>query len=82
MGKNEYIAKVLPDGHLSLPQKLASRLGLKVNSKIRILIIPDNEIDGLTRFCGKWQDESEAEDIISEIYSGREQNTRSEKQIL
>lgn len=82
MKKNEYIAKVLPDGHLSLPPTLASRLSLKVNSEIRILIIPDTEKSGLNRFCGRWQDERSAEDIVSEIYSDRKKNNRSETEIL
>ena len=82
MKKNEYIAKVLPDGHLSLPPTLASKLSLKVNSKVRVLIIPDTSKSGLNRFCGKWQDKRSAEDIVSEIYTEREKNKRSEKQIL
>jgi len=82
MKKNEYIAKVLPDGHLSLPPTLASRLRLKVNSKIRILILPETEKRGLERFCGKWQDERSAEDIVSEIEVERKKNNRSETQIL
>lgn len=82
MKRNEYIAKVLPDGHLLLPPTFISRLNLKVNSKIRILIIPDTDKSGLNRFCGKWQDERSAEDIVSEIYSERKKNNRSETQIL
>jgi hypothetical protein len=80
MNKNEYIAKVLPNGYLSLPPTIFSSLNLKVNSKIRILII--EETKGLNRFCGQWQDERDAEDIVSEIYSERNNNNRSETQIL
>jgi len=82
MNKNEYIAKVLPNGYLSLPSTIFSRLNLKVNSKIRILIIEETKKSGLNRFCGQWQDERDAEDIVSEIYSERNKNNRSETQIL
>jgi len=82
MNKNEYLAKVLPNGYLSLPPTIFSRLNLKVNSKIRILIIEDTKKRGLNRFCGQWQDERDAEDIVSEIYSKRNKNNRSETQIL
>ncbi len=82
MKKNEYIAKVLPDGHLSLPPAIANRLSLKVNSEIRIIIIAETAKNGLNRFCGKWQDERSSEEIVSEIYSERKKNNRSETQIL
>jgi hypothetical protein len=29
---------------------------------------------GLARFCGKWQDEREAEEIVTEIYGDRLKN--------
>ncbi|MBW1617073.1 MAG: hypothetical protein JRJ49_11245 [Deltaproteobacteria bacterium] len=43
MYKNEYIAQVTPDGNLSLPSEFASRLNLKVNSKIKVLLIPEQK---------------------------------------
>jgi hypothetical protein len=82
MNKNVYVAKVLQNGHLSLPPTVVSRLNLKVNSKIRILIIDDTEKRGINRFCGQWQDERNVEDIVSEIFTERYKNTRSETQIL
>jgi hypothetical protein len=80
--KNEYIAEVLPDGHLSLPPKVAIQLNLKVNSKIRVRIIQETDKYGLSHFCGRWQDDRSAKNIISEIYSDREKNSRSDIQIL
>jgi len=80
MKKYEYMAKVLPDGHLSLPMTIANQLNLKVNSNIRIRIFQDDKKRGLNRFCGKWQGEQNAEEIVSQIYSEREKNNRSETQ--
>jgi hypothetical protein len=82
MNKSECIVKVLPNGHLLLPPTIASQLNLEVNSQIRILIIEENKKRGLSRFCGQWQDERDAEDIVSEIYSARHQNNRSETSTL
>ena len=82
MNLNEYTAKVMPDGQLSLPPMLANQLKLKVNSKVRILIIPDKKKRGLSRFCGKWQDDRSAEKLVDEIYSDRQKNNRSELQEL
>ena len=77
MNNNEYIAKVLPNGHLSLPLTIVSRLNLKIHSKIRILILSDTEKSGLNRFCGQWQNERDAEDIVSEILTECHKNNRS-----
>ena len=82
MNQNEYTARVMPDGQLSLPPILANQLNLKVNSEVRILIIPDKKKRGLSRFCGKWQDDRTTENLVEEIYSERENNNRSELQKL
>jgi len=82
MNQNEYTARVMPDGQLSLPPILANRLNLKVNSEVRILIIPDKKKRGLSQFCGKWQDDRSAENLVDEIYSERKKNNRSELQEL
>ncbi len=34
----EYIAEVMPDGHLSLPEKVAERFNLKLHSRVRVII--------------------------------------------
>jgi len=33
----------------------------------------------MSQFCGKWQDDREAEEIIAQIYADRAKNMRSEK---
>ena len=34
----EYIAEVMPDGHLSLPEKIAERLNLRLHNRVRVVI--------------------------------------------
>ncbi len=73
----EYIAEILPDGHLSLPEEIRKKLNLKVHSRLHIALFPLKENKGLTRFCGKWQDKRDADEIIAEIINSREKNIRS-----
>lgn len=76
----EYIAEVLPDGHLSIPEAIIKKLNLKAHTRLRILIFPaGDEKKGLIRFCGKWQDNREADDIVTDIYQARRKNIRSER---
>jgi len=42
----------------------------------------ENQNDDLSQFCGKWQDDRDAEEIVSEIYRDRKKNIRSEKAAL
>ena len=79
MDSIEYIAEVLPDGHLSLPSEISSRLNLKTYTKVRISIQKENDgRKNLKRFCGKWQDNRDAEEIVGDILHNREKNQRSE----
>jgi hypothetical protein len=76
--KIEYIAEVLPDGHLSLPENIIKQLKLKAHSKLRVQIQPEKKTkQGLSRFCGRWQDD-DVEDIVNDIYNSRDKNIRSE----
>lgn len=76
----EYIAEILPDGHLSIPEAILKQLNLKSHSKLRISILPiEAKKPDLSRFAGKWQDEREASEIVEEIYESRKMNTRSER---
>ena len=38
MKTKEYIAEVMSDGHLSLPEKVAKGLGLKPSAKVKVII--------------------------------------------
>ncbi len=76
----EYIAEILPDGHLSIPEAIIKRLKLKAHSKLRIFIVPiEKKNKDLSRFCGKWQEPREADEIVADIYKSRSKNIRSER---
>ena len=34
----KYIAKVLPDGHLSLPEEIREKMGLTANSRVKVVL--------------------------------------------
>ena len=38
MKTKEYIAEVMLDGHLSLPEKVAKELGLQPHAKVKVII--------------------------------------------
>jgi len=76
--KIEYIAELLPDGHLSLPENIIKQLKLKAHSKLRVQIHSEEKAkDGLSRFCGQWQGD-DVEDIVNDIFNSRDKNIRSE----
>lgn len=75
----EYIAEILPDGHLIVPEAIIKKLDIKSHSKLRISILPiETKKKGLSRFSGKWKDDREANKIVEDIYKSRSKNTRSE----
>ncbi|MCK5148673.1 hypothetical protein KAR48_18105 [bacterium] len=79
----EYIAEILPDGHLSIPKAVIKRFKLAPHSKLRISILPfENKKKSLSRFTGKWQDDRETSTTVKEIYKLREENRRSERMKL
>ena len=67
------IVEVLEDGKLALPNDTVAALDLKLGSRIRIVILIEDTVDHeLERFCGAWQDDCDADDIIADIYASRE----------
>jgi bifunctional DNA-binding transcriptional regulator/antitoxin component of YhaV-PrlF toxin-antitoxin module len=73
-------AELTPDGQLILPPEVVKRLNVKRKATRRIIILNDKESKkNLGEFCGKWQDQRDADEIIAEIYSDREKNCRSDK---
>ena len=38
MKTEEYIAEVMPDGHLSIPEKVAKGLGLDPHARVKVII--------------------------------------------
>jgi len=73
-------AKVMPDGHLVLPPDVVKQLNVKRKTTRRILIFNDKVQHGdLSRFCGRWKDDRDADEIIREIYADRDKNCRSDR---
>lgn len=71
-------AEFLPNGQMALPPDAVRQINIKPHSKVRIIIFGEARKGDLNRFCGKWQDERDADEIIAEIYADRLANTRSE----
>ncbi len=77
----EYTTNISTNGIFSLPKKFLQELNINKNSKVKILLLYEDEPvkKRLAKFCGEWQDERNAHDILKEIYSDRDKNTRSER---
>ena len=73
-------AKLLPDGHLLLPTDVLKKIKKKKNAAHRIIILnTDARKKGLSRFCGRWKDDRDADEIVSEIFKDRIDNNRSDR---
>jgi hypothetical protein len=73
-------AKLLPDGYLLLPPDVLKKIKKKKNAAHRIIILnTDTPKKGLSRFCGRWKDDRDADEIVSEIFKDRIDNNRSDR---
>jgi len=73
-------AEFTPEGQLILPPEIVKRLKMDRITARRIIILDENKSgEKLTDFCGKWQEQRDADEIIAEIYADREKNFRSGK---
>ncbi|MGD9731575.1 MAG: hypothetical protein AB7U45_05270 [Desulfamplus sp.] len=83
----EYTTDISSNGTFSIPAELFKKIQLKKNSQVRILVLYEEPSyqgespskKGIKRFCGKWQDDRDAHEIIDEIYQSRSRNSRSEE---
>jgi len=67
----EYVAKVLPDGHLPVPDNVARKLRLEPDSELRVsLFVVETPKKGLARLRGKWKDDRNMEGVAG-AESGR-----------
>lgn len=57
-----YSAKVLPDGHLSLPGEIFEKMGLAVNSIVEVTLKKDFKRERAIKAFGAWSDRIEIED--------------------
>lgn len=73
----EYTTEIRPDGTFNLPPLLLRDLQLRDRVQIRVLLLfEEPRSRKLARFAGHWQDERSADQIVADIYAGREQNSR------
>ena len=72
----EYITEMSPNGKFQLPLEFLKKFHLDKKLKVKVLLLFDErkERKDINRFCGKWQDDRDANEIISEIYESRERN--------
>ena len=72
--KLEYNAKILPDGHLSLPDGVKKRLHLKSDDVVKITVTKEDIKRPSEKFLatfGSWDNKRTAEEIIADIYGSR-----------
>ena len=68
-----YIAKVLPDGHLSLPEDIKKEMGLIVNSTVKITLEKKIRKDEAIRAFGVWSERTDIKngtEYIEKIRTG------------
>ena len=76
----EYTTNISENGILPLPKEILKKLNIMKSSKVKVVLLYEDESGkkDLLRFCGKWQDERDAHEIIKELYADRDKNIRSE----
>lgn len=72
----DYVKKIQK---LSIEEQLKLIELISINMVKNLDIAEEDQDDDQTQFCGKWQDNRSADEIVSEIYAERERNIRSEK---
>lgn len=54
-----YSGKVLPDGHLSLPEDIRKEMGLAVHAKVKVTLEIDRRKEKAMKAFGAWADRSD-----------------------
>ncbi|MEA2033880.1 MAG: hypothetical protein U9N40_00060 [Euryarchaeota archaeon] len=74
-----YTAKILPDGHIPLPEKIKKEMGLAVNSVVRITLERDTPRENAIKAFGAWSEKSEIKggvEYVDDIRSGWDKRTK------
>lgn len=75
-----YSAKVLPDGHLSLPKEIIEKLGLAINSTVEVTLKLDRKRERARNAFGAWSEREDIKDGVVYVSKMREEwNNRSER---
>jgi bifunctional DNA-binding transcriptional regulator/antitoxin component of YhaV-PrlF toxin-antitoxin module len=68
-----YSAKVLPDGHLSLPEEIIEKLGLAINSTVEVTLKLDRERESAVKAFGAWSERKDIKDGAGYLSKIREE---------
>lgn len=74
-----YTAKVLPDGHISLPNEIKEQMGLAVNSVVRVTLERDMKKENAIKAFGTWFERSEIKsgiEYVEDVRSGWDKRTK------
>ncbi|MBW6470326.1 MAG: hypothetical protein K0A90_03800 [Methanosarcinaceae archaeon] len=74
-----YTAKVLPDGHISLPYEIKEAMGLVVNSVVKITLEKDVKKENAMNAFGIWSERDETKsgiEYVENIRSGWDKRTK------
>lgn len=74
-----YTARVLPDGHISLPVEIKEAMGLVVDSVVKITLEKDVRKEGAMKAFGIWSERSEIEggvEYVDDIRGGWDKRTK------
>ena len=64
MNAIKYIAKVLPDGHLSLPEEIKEKMGLAANSRVKVVLAREAQREKAIEAFSAWSERSDIKDGI------------------
>lgn len=70
-----YSAKVLPDGHLSLPEEIIEKLGLAINSTVEVTLKVDRKRESAIKAFGAWSKRNDIKDGAGYVSKIREEWT-------
>lgn len=74
----KYIAKVLPDGHLSLPEEIKKKMKLSANSKVKVILEIESQREKAIESFGAWSERSDIKngvEYLENIRSGWSERT-------
>jgi bifunctional DNA-binding transcriptional regulator/antitoxin component of YhaV-PrlF toxin-antitoxin module len=67
MNAIKYIATVLPDGHLSLPEEIKEKMGLAANSRVKVVLEREAKREKAIEAFGAWSERSDIKDGVEYI---------------
>jgi bifunctional DNA-binding transcriptional regulator/antitoxin component of YhaV-PrlF toxin-antitoxin module len=62
-----YIAKVLPDGHLSLPEEIKEKMGLTANTRVKVVLEREAQREKALEAFGSWAEREDIKDGVAYV---------------